>query len=185
MNNKGFILAETITMSVILLVTFGFVYLAANQYLVRQKTAVFYDDVATIYQAHYIKEALGQYSNLNSKKDTIISSSYGMTIGSQTSGLFLYPDAFYKIADSLNLHQIFFTNNISGLKTCARNVNMTGDSNKCQNTFIDEELRAFINTINVTDLTNKYYLIFTFKRNNLGEKCDYEECFSHYTWVAL
>ena len=182
MNNKGFIFAETITMSVILLITFGFIYIATSQFLVKQKNAVFHDDIATIYQAHYIKEALTQYSDLNSRKASLVSTSYGIIIGNEISNLILEEDDFYNIADSLGLHQIFFTNNINSLKACARNVNM--NDSKCKNTFMDEELRAFINTINVSNPTGDY-LIFTFKRNNQGEKCNYEECFSHYTWVAL
>jgi len=185
MNNRGFILAETIVMSVVLLVAFSFIYMAANNYINREKTSIFYDDVASIYQGYYVKEALSNYANLANRTyiQGLLSNSYGRIIGTETAGLFYDAGTFGVIADHLNLYQIYITNDVYNLKRCARNIALS--DTKCQNTFMDEELRAYIMTINITDLSNEYYLILTFRRDNHGNTCLYESCFSHYIWVAI
>jgi len=205
MKNRGFLLVEALVMFVILSIFFFFVYRTAANYLQRDRINLFHDDIATLYQGHYMTEMLFQLTHLRSwlntsntpNINTIINPTnqperYARILGLDTPNIiFLQPGMtqanFEAITQRLNLHQILLTNNMNGLRACARNTNWNNATTRCQNTFMDEELRTFISSINIGEITTGRAIIYTFRRSDTGGICQAgsANCFSHFTWVAL
>ena len=187
MNNKGFVLVESIIMFIVLISSLMLLYIAASNYMLKERKYSNYDDIVSIYEAYYIKEALNQYSNIDSMKHSLLTGyGYGRIIGEDISNFFvdeISTSTFYVLADKLHLHQIYLTSDINSLKTCAKKIDE--DAN-CEKTFMDEEFRSYINSINLGNINNDYYLLLEFRVNASGDSCTTDEiCFSRYTWVAL
>ena len=199
MNKKGFVLVESIIMFLVLMVALGFVYNTVNSVLVRQKQTLFYDDVAVMYRAYYVKEAVLKYTNFDTSGNisnflTIPTVRLGAIIGTDISNFapgFFKSGAntvadFNRIVEVFNLEQIFITSgqNMAELKNCSRNINEA--SERCKNTFMDEELRSYIRTISTAGMDNdQYYLILTFRTAKDGSPCTSTSCFNYHAWVRL
>jgi len=189
LNNRGSLLLEALVMFILLVIFFLVVWRSVDGYLQRERTTLFHDDVATLYQGYYVQEVLLRYTSIQTGGASWVvpgTHGYGRVIGvdSGIPGFFragANTTDFNNIMGRLNMHQIFLTNNISGLRNCARNPNAAGN---CQRTFMDEEMRAFIRGIDRSD--NGIYLIITFRRNHQGTPCTgTEACFSHFTWIRM
>jgi len=188
-NNRGSLLLEALVMFILLVLFFLVVWRSVDGYTQRERTSLFHDDVATLYQGYYVSETLLRYTNTHASGASWISVAthgYGRVIGTDAGiSNFMRTGAnladFNNIMSRLNLHQIFITNNIVGLRNCARN---PSSSANCGRTFMDEEMRSFIRGIDRND--NGVYLIITFRRNHNGTPCTgVEACFSHFTWIRL
>jgi len=186
MKKSGFILIETITMFLVLISALMLFYVTANDLFIKASEYSNYDDVALVYSAYYIKEALSDFSNIQTNLDSNdFEDSYGFIVGVDSKDFFTDEtkiDKFQIISDKLLMHQIFVTNDIRNLKTCSRNID--GDA-KCLNTFLTEEMRSYIKTINLNNVISDYYIIVEFKKDSSGNKCSSDECFSYFAWVTL
>ena len=180
MNKRGFMLVEIIIMFAVFVTALLMIFSSANNYIVRERQHAFYNDVASIYKAIYLKEALVQYSNITAMDLSVVNN---RVIGTQTPDLFPHTgnrDIFIQIADKFNMHQMYVTNDIRALRNCTTNL-----ENCPPNTFLTEDLRAFINTINLSDLLTDRVLIFEFRKDRMGNTCGSNECYSYYTWLSL
>jgi len=196
MNNRGSLLLEALVMFILLVMFFLVVWRAVDGYMQRERVALFHDDIATLYQGYYVKEALLRYTQIQTWGLTVVPGNmYGRVVGNDFPPNFFRTDLnaqqredFNNIMTHLNLHQIFVTNtaNINNLRNCARNTNFSPNSN-CGRTFMDEEMRTFIRGINRTPTAgNHTYLIITFRRNHQGTQClPNQACFSHFTWIRM
>jgi len=196
MKKNGFILLESIVMFVVLITALVMLYISANNFLVKEKTYSNYDDVASIYSAYYLTEALKDFTNINAIKASILANCncYGIPVGLETIGM-SYADYegqteyLNTVASKLKLYQMYLvgtsTSDLRKLKECA---NGMGSDSKCKNTYMDENLRAFIKAINIGDFSknlSNYYLIVEFRRSNDGGSCSEHNCTSQFTWMAL
>ena len=187
MKSKGFLMIESIIMFVVLISGLMLIYMSANNYLIREKRYSNYDDIASIYDAYYVKEALNNYSNIGTMKDSLLDGyGYGRIIGVGIDNFFTNDnivDEFTFIAERVNLYQMYFFKNTNELKACVKKVDLNSD---CLKTYLDEDLRSYINTINTNSINSDYYLILEFRKDYEGYPCSIKEmCYSHYTWVAL
>ena len=187
MKRDGFVLVETITMFLVLISALLFFYVYANNLFLKEKEYSYYDDVTSIYNGYYIKEALHDYSQISSLlTPSLFNGVYGFVVGSDYGSTFFTTtqkrDKFYEIANELNLYQMFLVKDIKQLKTCARDIDT---DSKCHATFIDEDMRSYIKTINTNGVDSEYYIIMQFKKDSKGNVCTVEDCFSYFTWVAL
>lgn len=57
-NNKGFVLIETIIVTVVLAASLLYLYFSYSSTLIREKTRLQYDDVSYIYKAEYLKKII-------------------------------------------------------------------------------------------------------------------------------
>lgn len=203
--NKGFLLVESLIMFVLLSVFFFHVYRTAANYIQRERRNLFHDDIASLYQGHYMKEVMLQFTNLSTwtvnptalsdfidapNRNVAANQRYGRVMGAQSGVFLLHPDfaeSYEKVTQRLNLHQVFITNDVRSLRTCARTSDWmhSSVSARCHRTFMDEELRSFISSIDVGEITNNRAIIFTFRRSETGGVCREGDCFSHFTWVAI
>ena len=194
-NKRGFILLEAFIMFLLLSIAFLHIYRTASFSIQRDRATFLHDDIAILFKGHYVQEILFQYTNVGTWNQATINQmmnnpeTYGRIIGQSTPNFFRNNinanqiNDFNTIIQRLNLGQIFITNNMVGLRECARR--MTGP--RCGRTFMDEELRSFIMTINLGDYfnPNSNFLIISFRRNQLGGTCGVNDCFTHFTWVKI
>ena len=102
MNNKGFIMMETIVAVVILTASLLILYSSFTSILKKEKTRVFYDDPAYIYRTLYLKDALTSL-DLNTYLDTYLNNTdnYFITLGMDSENLFLN-DNFISYLKTIN-----------------------------------------------------------------------------------
>ena len=75
MNNKGFMMAEVVVVSSIVLVTLVSFYASYNKIISLYNQRIDYYDVTTLYELAYIRNNINDYSGYSSK-DVIINESY-------------------------------------------------------------------------------------------------------------
>jgi len=180
-------LVETVTMFLVLITALLLFYVYANNLFIKETEYSHYDDVVSVYNSYYIKEALFDHSEINTiVNPSLFDNNYGFIIGADYSNnLFINSisqSSFYNISNELNMHQMFLSNDIKNLKKCALDIDL---DTKCRNTFLDEEFRSYIKTINLGGIDGEYYLILQFKKDSNGNTCTSSECFSYYSWVTL
>jgi len=74
-NNKGFMMAEVVVVSSVVLVTLVSFYVSYNKIISLYNQRINYYDIATLYDLAYVRDGISDYSDYNSK-DAIISDTY-------------------------------------------------------------------------------------------------------------
>ena len=90
MKNDGFVFVETIVAIVVLTTALLLLYTTFNNVLQKEKTRVYYDDVAYIYRSSYLKKSLNNLNLMGALKDiTGDKNKYFVTIGLEYQDLFI------------------------------------------------------------------------------------------------
>lgn len=176
-NKKGFVLIETIVTVVVLTTSLLYLYNSYSSIIANENTRLYYDDVAYIYKANYIRKFLEAHTNIEEIKNYAFDNTYIVTVGSSFDNMFTdeqrtheFDISLENIYTNFNINQILLMD-VDMINNCDFSSN---DSDKCKLSTenLNYSLRDYIRTLNATDYN--YYLVVEFSEkfsNGNAVKC--------------
>ena len=166
---KGFVFIETVITVVVLAASLLYLYSSYNDIIVKEERRLYYDDVAHIYKANYVRNFLEEYSNIEEIKNYAFNRSYVINIGPDFDSMFTDINVtnnmratFNTLFSGFNMNQIILVSS-DLLKNCR-----DSEDSKCDTSNLSYSLNSYINTLNSTNYDT--YLVIEFSEINTDGK---------------
>ena len=193
---KGFVFIETIITVVVLCASLIYLYSSYSSMINNEEARVYYDDVAHLYKAGYLRDYLLNNSEIETVKSIALNDSYVEFIGSLYSGLILDDEQrtdFQYICNSFNVKQMLLISS-DLISECDGHES----SGICYDSYdkLSYNLRNYVKSLN--DTSYDYFLVVEFSEkindnnsnDNIGKITSCTEgtdirCHSYYVSLAI
>lgn len=128
LNRKGFMMAEVVVVSAVVLITLTSLYISYNKLYSLYSTRLTYTDVSTIYRLAYYRDCLIDKNNLNTLKESTKDKAISITTGTT------YLSKYDKICDTKCAENVFLIYN--NKKNISKNIDL-GEINKTYSEYIN------------------------------------------------
>ena len=192
MKKNGFVFIETIVTVVVLSASLLIVYNSYSTSLHNEKERLYYDDIAYVYRANYIRNFLQENSNLRAVKKLFFQNKYIEKIGSEFDLMFTSEQRRLGYHNSLeNLYINYHISQMFVVKK--RYIDECYDKTDiCQNSEIGLNRNALKYIRSISDTSSNYFLVIEFaeKINDSGKitNCVIDidtNCNSYYVSLAI
>lgn len=207
-NKNGFAIIETLITTVVLATALISLYVLFNNFMVKEKRRMYYDDPTYIVRANYIFDI---FFDLLKKNSTATDDTYPgnyvnfddfLTVGNETSGTkeVLYMESFScdndvfankeecrKFFYDMRLHRIYISRfDLSYIYTCDSN---DSDPKCVAYNFLDQQTKLYLKSLPYVPApenaptTGGYYIIFEFIEDEAGGVCSNDNCMREYASI--